>query len=132
MSGMRLITPRRDERLIEGDKASQRYIKFFEEISNISNDNTTVLDGVNATLIVLGDSFTTTTTSILICTTALTVTLNGTPQNNEKVTVNRTNGEVVVLGNGRNINTQSTITLSRDKTSLDFIYSSDLDAWFIL
>ncbi len=123
-----LITPRRDERLIDGDKASQRYIKFFEEISNVSNTQSSQL----GTTIVTSGAYLTSGAVTVICTGVTIVTLNALPEDRERVTVNRTNGLVTVLGNGKNINNESQIKLSKDTTSLDFFYSLTQNQWYIV
>ncbi len=123
-----LITPRRDERLVDGEGASHRYIKFFEELSTISNQQASQFGN---TVIVAG-SYLTLGAVTVICISPSTITLNTNPEDRERVTVNRTNGEVSVTGGARLINTEATIILSKDTTSLDFFFSIEQNQWYIL
>ncbi len=123
-----LIVPRRDERLIDGDGASHRYIKFFEELSTISNQQASQFGNT----VVVGGSYLTIGAVTVICTGVTTITLNTNPEDRERVTVNRTNGEVTVMGGSRLINTEATIILSKDETSLDFFFSIEQNQWYIV
>ncbi len=123
-----LINPRRDEALLDGGTVSHRYVKFFEEITNISNQQSSQLGN---TVIVSG-SYLTIGAVTVICTGISTITLNTNPEDRERVTVNRTNGEVTVTSGARLINTESTIILSKDTTSLDFFFSIEQNQWYIV
>ena len=129
-----LVVPRRDEIIVEtGGKPSLRFINFLESLGSNSNTVTEIVEvGVQTVVTVTTSTYTTTTSAVLLCTVPTVITLNLAPTNSETVTVNRTNGEVTVNGNGRTINGEASITLSRDKTSLDFFYSSDLNKWYII
>ena len=129
-----LVVPRRDEILIEtGGKPSLRFINFLESLGTNSNTVTEIVAvGVQTVVNVTTSTYTTTTSSVLLCTVPTVITLNLAPTNSETVTVNRINGEVTVDGNGRSINGEASHILSKDTTSIDFFYSSDLNQWYII
>jgi len=123
-----IIPPRRDEQLIRGDKASQRYIKFFEQLSDSNNDSGSL---VSFTVILSDSTYTTTGNSTIICTVPATITLNASPDDLELVVINNTNGLVTVKGGGQLINGESEIIQHIDDTSLGYFYSSAQNEWFI-
>lgn len=73
----------------------------------------------------------TTATSEKVLAGGNTITLNGTPDDLEFVTVTAATGAVVLDGNGRDISGRPSLTISQQYTSLDIMYSIELDAWFI-
>ena len=68
----------------------------------------------------------------IICTDALTVTLNASPLDKDLVKVKQTNGNVTIDGNGNNIDGDSSVIIRRNFTGLDMVYSSVLGAWSIV
>ena len=68
----------------------------------------------------------------IICTAALTVTMNATPLDKDLVKVKATNGNVTIEGNGNNIDGDSSVIIRRNFTGLDMVYSLTADAWFIV
>lgn len=76
--------------------------------------------------------YTTSGSDIVICNDAVTVTLNSTPDDLELVTIKRAAGEIVIDGNGKQIDGGDTITVIRKYTSLDLVYTVDSDSWNII
>ena len=68
----------------------------------------------------------------IICTDALTVTMNSTPLDKDLVKVKARNGNVTIDGNGNNIDADSSVIIRRNFTGLDMVYSSVLSAWSIV
>ncbi len=66
-----VITPRRDEQLLQGGRASLRYIKFFEDIATNVNSG----DDTDSSIIISGSTYTTTGNGNIICTAVTTITL---------------------------------------------------------
>ena len=69
---------------------------------------------------------------LIICTDALTVTMNAEPLDKDVVEVKATNGKVIINGNGNTIDGESTITIRRNNTGLSMEFSTTADAWFII
>jgi len=67
----------------------------------------------------------------VICTDSIVVALNSNPDDFELVIVVATNGQVEIDGNGKNISGQSSITITQNYTSLNILYSIELDEWLI-
>ena len=125
-----VIVPRRDEQIqVNGQRATLRYMSYFEQLSNQVNTTASIVG--STTYEVTGATHTTSGNEVLICTVPCTITLNANPLDEELVTVKRMNGLVSVLGNGRDIDTSTTINLSRDTTSLDFFFSTATNKWYI-
>ncbi len=84
-----------------------------------------VLTAVNYT--VIGNA-------IITCTNAaqITITMPLAPIDQIKVSVKRTDGEVVVDGNGKFIDGDATVTLSRQYVGLTFVYNLAGDIWSII
>lgn len=68
----------------------------------------------------------------VICTDELTVNLTIEPNDRDVVKVKQANGNVIINGNGKTIDGDSTVTLRRNFTGLSMEFSSTADAWFIL
>lgn len=62
---------------------------------------------------------------------SITVTLNDTPDDSEKVSITRTRDQVVLNGNGKNINGDATVTLAAQYVSLQVEYILEIDEWII-
>lgn len=79
-------------------------------------------------------SHTTAGDEIVEATGAITVTLNATPANEERVTVKRnaTAGDVTIDGNGHNIDGDSTYTMLINYEGIDLIYSIESGVWLIV
>jgi len=151
-----IFVPRRDELAVIDDKLSLRYQQYLEELGNSTNDNSTQVDantvniatnttniatnttsiaGINTelgVLVVASTNYTTVSTSRVICNAAITITLRASPGDDEKVYVKRTNGEVTVNGNGNNIDGEASVILNAEYTTVLFVFSSFLDAWYIM
>ena len=71
---------------------------------------------------------------LVVVTSDVTITLNATPDDGEKVEVKRvtTAGNVTVDGNGNNIDGDTTFTLLSNYGAYDFIYSVTEGGWLIL
>lgn len=76
--------------------------------------------------------YTTIGSDIVICTDAVTVTLNAEPDDQEIATVKWTAGSVVVDGNGKQIDGKDSWRINVKYTSLDIIYLVETDSWHIV
>ena len=80
--------------------------------------------------------YTTITNQIIICTDAVTITLNDEPKDREQVKIVISNGDVTVSGNGKLINKKADQTIIFENLStvgtLDIIYILETDEWFII
>lgn len=63
---------------------------------------------------------------------SITITFPLTPINQQRVSVKRTNAEVVINGNGKLVDGESSITLNRVYTGLTFEYSESAGYWSII
>lgn len=122
-----IIVPRRDERFLNGDMASQRYIEFFEQLGQSVNTG----DDTDTTFIISSPSFTTTGSGNIICTAITTINLDFTPIDRDLVVVTRTNGPVTVDAGGKLMSGDTEIIITRDYTSLNFRYSLEINEWII-
>ena len=153
---MTIIVPRRDETALTGTALSLRYQQYLESITVTTNTNETqvnlntssiatntanigintsaisVLDAAVGDLIVTGVSRVTTGTARIICTASITITLNASPGDDEKVYVKETNGQVVINGNGNTIDGAASVTIDRPYTCLLLCYSTLVGAWFVI
>lgn len=147
------IVNRRAERLIkENGEPTHRFIRFLEELNANSNEFIGDLTGfnefddlvgiVNALLPNKPDikvttiNYTTIGDQTIICTDALTVTLNAEPKDREIVKVIISNGDVTVSGNGKLINKLTSVTITFKNlvttATLDIVYILKTDEWFII
>lgn len=69
---------------------------------------------------------------IVICDGALRVTLPQYPDDQTCIKVKRAAGQIVIDGNGKNIDGSGTITVIRKYTNLDLIYTVETDSWHIV
>jgi hypothetical protein len=76
--------------------------------------------------------YTTIGSDIVICTDAVTVTLNDEPDDQETPSIKRTAGLVVINGNGKLIDGSSTLRINVKYTSLDIIYLVETDSWHVI
>ncbi len=87
---------------------------------------------LEGTIVVTAVNVTATGNTTIICTDALTVSLNSAPLDKDLVKVKARNGNVTINGNGKNIDADSSVIIRRNFTGLDMVYSSVLDAWSIV
>lgn len=97
---------------------------------------TIVQDEIHSDVISTAISLTTSGTQTIICTAAVTITLNLTPDNQEIATVVIQNGNVTIDGNGRNVMGDTDITvifanLIADAT-IDCKYILEADEWIAI
>ena len=77
--------------------------------------------------------FTTSGNEKYLCSTALTATLNDIPRDGELVTIkSSTTGSVIIDGNGKNIDGNSTYTIVKQYESITVQYFSEIDEWIIV
>lgn len=81
-------------------------------------------------------NYTTLGSEIVVCDSSITVTLNDTPDDREMVTVKIRNGDVVINGNGRYLDGESSITFIAEdlqgQPTVDIIYLLETDDWIIV
>lgn len=63
---------------------------------------------------------------------SINITLPASPLDGQAVTVKRTDAEVIILGNGKLIDGDSSVTLYRQYVGLDLVYSLDGGFWSIV
>lgn len=78
----------------------------------------------------IASAYTTAGDQTLICTAALTVTLNNIPADNEQVTIKRTNGEVIIDAGSKTIDGDATYTMLVDYEGVDIVYVAATDEWY--
>jgi hypothetical protein len=83
-------------------------------------------------LITTAVDYTTIGSDIVICTDAVTVTLNDEPDDQEISSIKRTAGQVILDGGGRLIDGNSTLRINVKYTSLDVIYTVETDSWHVI
>lgn len=100
---------------------------------DLVEDRVTYLEG---TFVVTAIDVTSIGNTTIVCTAELTVKLTVAPNDKDIVRVKQTSEEVIVDGNGRTIEGESEIVIRKRntsiKTGLNFIYSAELDEWFII
>ncbi|MFV2055412.1 MAG: hypothetical protein ACC707_03050 [Thiohalomonadales bacterium] len=89
-----------------------------------------VLGGVSQ-VIITGSDYTTIGNQRVICTTAVTITLNASPNNGEVVDVKRTNGLVTIEGNGLLIDNDTQLILTEDFVGVQLYFSIVKSTWII-
>ncbi len=82
-------------------------------------------------LIVIETDYITTGNIRLVAKNSLTVTLNATPVNDETVFIKMMDGDVLIKGNGRNIDGSATQTIFIKNTALRLMYAYDLNEWLV-
>ena len=92
-----------------------------------------VEDEIHSDVISTATSLTTSETQTIICTAAVTITLNANPDDQEIATVVIQNGDVTIEGNGRNVMGDTDVTviflnLQSDAT-LDLKYILETNEW---
>jgi hypothetical protein len=94
------------------------------------------LDYLEGSLSVTAIDLTTSGNHTVICTAEVTITLSAEPLDKDVVRIKQTDFEIVIDGGGRNIESNESLTIrgrhTALKTGLDFIYSADLDEWFVI
>jgi len=101
-------------------------VKEFNDLSSF--DPAQELD---RDIAITGVDFTSVDNQIIICTAPLTVKLNPEPEDQERVTVQATNGFVTIDANGRKINGEDDALIRRNFTSWDIIFILEIDGWVI-
>lgn len=81
---------------------------------------------------VINSNYTTTGVERIICNGALTVSLDSTPLNDDRVYIKSLTNPITIDGNGKTIDGETSFTVDVPYTCLLVVYSVDLDAWFIL
>jgi hypothetical protein len=76
--------------------------------------------------------YTTIGSDIVICTDAVTITLNDEPDDQELATVKRAAGQIIINGNGKLIDGNTTLRINVKYTSLDIIYTVETDSWHVI
>ncbi len=104
----------------------------FDDISPFLFSFSTGTDSVVTTNI----DYTTSGRQIIICTAALSVTLNSEPKDMEEAKIKISNGDVTILGNGRLVDNETDITVIFNNVQglavIDLIYTIDTDSWWVL
>ena len=92
----------------------------------------TYLEG---TFVVTGVDFTTIGNITVVVTADVTISLTASPNDKDIVRVKQTSTKFTIDGNGRNIEGNASLRIRKlntpTKTGLVFIYSAELDEWFI-
>lgn len=141
-----------DVRLLTGwpDAMVNDYISLIEgliELANGIDDNSLFARNVQKQIlsalilpekfipdtVVTTANYTTLGEQTIICnnSTAITITLNDTPDNFEELNIKRGNAQVKINGNGRTIDGESEVVLQVKYVNLHLLYSIDTDSWFI-
>lgn len=104
----------------------------FDDLASVVNSLLPKKPDIN----VANVDYTTIGDQTIICTDALTVTLNDKPKDRESLKVIVSNGDVTVAGNGKLINKEADQTVIFNNlvttATLDIVYILDADEWFIV
>jgi len=100
-----------EERVTKLEKEIENIYKILEELGTIPD------------VIIVTADYTTDGDEIILCNSALTVTLNDSPNDRESVKVIIENGDDTISANSDNLVTLATV---------DIVYLSDLNEWFIV
>jgi len=84
----------------------------------------------NTSTVITAANVTTANDSVVVCTAALTVTLNANPSDRERVTIKCKVAPVIIDGNSKDIDGDTTYTMLVDYEGIDLIYSATEDEWF--
>lgn len=118
------------------DSMVEDYLAEKRNLATLTKSVESRLDYLEGTLVVTNVDVTTIGNTTIICTEAITVKLTVGPNDKDIVRVKQTDFEVTVNGNGRNIEGNSEVimivTTASLKTDLNFIYSAELDEWFVI
>ena len=123
------------------DSIEEAFARIDNNELNIENNSGDIWNLIGLTAIdrnarAASASTTTAGDEIIICTDAITVTLNAEPDDQEMVTVKITNGDVTIDANGKTLDGQTDITFIatnfQGQPSIDCKYLTELDAWYIV
>jgi len=101
-----------------------------QNVLNPTITETALARTIKRSVTAINSAYTTAGDQILICTSAITVTLNNIPADNEQVTIKRTNGEVIIDAGAKTIDGASTYTMLVDYEGVDIVYSAATDEWY--
>ncbi len=110
----------------------QEFLDELEEGFDRLEDRVTYLEGLTV-VTAIDHTVVNTVTGIqtIICTDDLTVSLIATPNDRDKVIVVSQGFEIVIDGNGKKVNAETTVTLRVGfEIGLQMEYSAELDEWF--
>lgn len=101
---------------------------------NFSVDYDAITESVAGSVVVTSSAYTTTSNQTVIAESNITITLNDSPSDNERVTAKRATaaGTVTVDGNGKNIDGTATADLLSNYETITVIYSATNDEWLII
>jgi len=120
--------------MVEDYLSEKRNSSSLNDAFNELEDRVDYLEG---TLVVTDVDITTEGNTTIICTAAVTISLTESPNDKDVVIIKQTEYAVTVNGNGRDIDTvgNSEVIMSTPTTvitsGLVFVYSSELDRWFV-
>ncbi len=136
------------------DKSIEDYLSFKRDLSlvgDVGDDIQSQIDVINLEITDLQDrvsylesliplsvltavDYNVAKNSIITCTNSsqITITMPIAPVDQLKVSVKRADGEVVVDGNGKLIDEEAAVTLSRKYVGLTFVYNLVGDTWSII
>jgi len=101
-------------------------------VTDIATNSAAIASIDLGSLSVQTTNYTTTGAERVLCNAAITISLDATPADDTRVYIKRINGSVTVSGNGNLIDGETSIILSREYTTLLFVYSSTLSNWYIM
>lgn len=94
------------------------------ELYDITNANNQINE--------ISEDYTTSGSEILLPSNTLTITLNETPINQERVTIKNIGGVVTINGNGRNIDGSQTLIVDKLYDAPTITYIESKDQWYII
>lgn len=145
----KLIPPRRGELLTKDGIGTLRFLDYLEgtaaEVNNNTDNNTdnqTELEDNTGVVLTRRDflrsvsvqsaDYTTSESELVICTDKITVTLNSKPDDQELVSIQASNGVVIVDANGNTINGETDAVIRRNYTTWDLIFLVEIKGWIII
>lgn len=146
------IVQRRFEKILDPNgEPTHRFMRFLEELNGNSNEvidqltdfyefddlwqSATAKEQVKSSYVTTSTDYTTIGDESIICTDALTINLNETPDDQEKVTLKITNGDVTIDGGSRLVDNETDITIDFSEVQglplVTFIYLIETDSWWM-
>jgi len=149
-----IVPPRRDAFLTTQGVSTTRFAEYLEAVARDSNTSEAdivkifalltgftefddlfspdALEQVKSDTVATSADYTTVGDQIVVCLSAITITLNDEPEDQELVRIIVTNGRVNIDANGKTINGELDAIIRRDNTTWDIMYILETDEWRVI
>lgn len=103
---------------------------LFREIKNRMYELWAIIKS-DSSVTPIDSDYTTEGSGIFLATNSITITLNDSPANQEKVQIKNTGGIITIDGNGKNIDGSQTLIVDKVWDAPTIIYLQDQDQWYL-